>query len=57
MICLVNEERVKIGFQPLELFTIDVISNNKSAVIPSNMQDKISSSYIREFISMNSKKE
>jgi phosphopantetheine adenylyltransferase len=51
MINLVNEERAKIGFHPLELFTIDVISSTESALIYSNMQDKISSSYIREYIS------
>jgi phosphopantetheine adenylyltransferase len=57
MINLVNEERAKIGFNPLELFTIDVISSTEATVLYSNMQEKISSSYLREYISRISQKE
>jgi phosphopantetheine adenylyltransferase len=54
---LVNAERAKIGFDPLELFTIDVISSTDATVPFSNMHEKISSSYIREYISRMGQKE
>lgn len=54
---IVNEERVKIGFIPLEIFTVNLISSNETAVTSVNMQDKVSSSQIREYISKISQNE
>ena len=47
----VNEERIKMGFSPLKLFTIDVMSSGKKSVLLEDMEHKISSSYIRQYIS------
>jgi phosphopantetheine adenylyltransferase len=47
----VNEERVKRGFQPLDIRTIEVISSSNPSLSKDELKDlKLSSTYLRELL-------